>query len=107
MKLFQFLQKTTETQSNENLFEKQIIEKNEADHNYLASENETNTNYIYVVDPQITSNIKVDSIQSSNVYDGDGKSTTILVCNPNFRNMTIMDVGAIQTVDQDAQSIIS
>lgn len=71
----------------------------------MASENETNTNVIYVVDPQITSNVKVESMQSSKVHDN--KSTTILVCNPNFSNMTIMDVGAIQTVDQDTKPNIS
>lgn len=64
------------------------------DHNYLASENDANnSNVIYVVDP----NVKIESIEPSN-----DASATFLVCNSNFNDLTIMDVGAVQTIDQDA-----
>lgn len=74
---------------------------NEADHNYLATENDNNTNVIYVVDPQATSS--VGAMDTSNLCNGTPQ--TIFVCNPNFSNMTVMDVGAIQTVAQDPQII--
>lgn len=90
-----------EKSSIEHFLEEQTTVSNEADHNYLASENVTNSNVIYVIDPHITSNLNVQAMES-NIQDG--KPTTILVCNPNFSNMTIMDVGAIQTVDQNAHN---
>lgn len=62
---------------------------------------------IYVVDPQITTN-GTDNIESLTTTSiNDCTPTTILICHPNFSNMTIMDIGAIQTVDQEAQAIIS
>lgn len=79
-----------------------MIISNEADHNCQALENETNTNVFYVVEnPPITSDME----PLNNVHNT--QPTRILVCDPNFSNMTIMDVGAIQTIDQDAQPIIS
>lgn len=72
---------------------------NEVDHSYLASENDMSSNVIYVVDPQPEFHAHIDSTESST-------PTTILICNPNFSNMTIMDIGAIQTVDQDVETTI-
>lgn len=73
---------------------------NEVDHSYLASENDMSSNVIYVVDPQPELHEQIESTESSST------PTTILICNPNFSNMTIMDIGAIQTVDQDVETTI-
>lgn len=78
-------------QSTENLVDNsnELTIPDKVDHNYLVADN-----VIYLVDPQITSHIDV-------------KATKILVCNPNFNGMAAMDVGAIQTIDQDAHAVIS
>lgn len=77
----------------------------EDDHNYLAPE--IDTNIIYIIEPEITSN----DIQQMDTFGSSSNVSkmkpTILVCNSNFGDSTIMDVGAIQTVDHDAQAIIS
>ncbi|XP_031630017.1 zinc finger protein 761-like [Contarinia nasturtii] len=86
---------TTPAESTETVFEKQTA-TNEDDHNYLAAENNSKTNVFYVVNPQMTSNSTTNEIQSSNMHEV--MPTTILVCNPNF---TIMDVAAIQTINND------
>lgn len=93
------------SESNDASLEKQHIAfANEDDHNYLVSENDMSSDVIYVVDPQMT-NENVECIESTNV--NECTPTTILICNPNFGNMTIMDIGAIQTIDQDVQTIIT
>lgn len=72
------------------------------DHTYLATANDTDrnidSNVIYLVDQ----NVNIETLESSS----DDKPTTILVCNQDFSDLTIMDVGAIQTIDQDAQANI-
>lgn len=88
----------------ENLNYKQAIAtSSDDDHNYLAPE--IDTNIIYIIQPEGTSN-GIETFETIPI-ESTTKPTNILVCNPNFDNMTIMDVGAIQTVDQDAQAIIS
>lgn len=86
-------QDTITSPTNVTFLEHQTISgSNEDNHNYLASENETNADVIYVVDPQITSNMNFESIESSNICNN--KPSTIFVCNPNFSNVTVMDAGA-------------
>lgn len=91
----------------ENLHHKQAIAtSSEDDHNYLAPE--IDTNIIYIIQPEEISNENngLGMFETAPI-ESMTKPTNILVCKPNFDNMTIMDVGAIQTVDQDPQAIIS
>lgn len=77
----------------------------EDDHNYLAPE--IDTNIIYIIEPEITSN-GINQMETFESTSNVSKTKpTILVCNSNFGDSTIMDVGAIQTVDHDAQAFIS
>lgn len=81
-----------------------VTETNKNDQNYLLSDINADPNVIYIFQPDL-SNSTIVTMQSSNTHER--KPANVWNGKGNFSNMTIMDVGAIQTIDQDTQAISS
>lgn len=79
-----------------------IVMSSNIDHNYLSqdvSNTEENSNIIYIVDHNLTTNNYISNgIMPTNTFEmSNGR---------NMNDISVMDVGAIQTIDQDVHTII-